>query len=103
MIKRTELAPMSMTATGGPRSSRPRAACPARLGALAPANEAARGRVFKRFSTAGQAWIGHEIFMGIEWLLDGCSLYARRCAVRQEPPALLALLAIADHDLGEQL
>src|SRR6266702_7387296 len=103
MIRRTEFDPMSMTATGGPRSSRPRAACPARLGALAPANEAAGGRVFKRFSTAGQAWIGHEIFMGIERLLAGCSLYARRCAVRQELPALLVVLEIGDHDLVEHL
>src|SRR5947209_6885681 len=103
MIKRTEFDPMSMTATGGPRSSRPRAPYPARLGALAPANEAARGRVFKRFSTAGQAWIGHEIFMGIERLLTGCGLYARRGAVRQELPALLIVLEIGHHDLVEHL
>src|SRR6266852_2816758 len=103
MIRRTEFDPMSMTATGGPRSSRPRAPCPARLGALAPANEAAGGRVFKRFSTAGQAWIGHEIFMGIERLLTGCGLYARRGAVRQELPALLVVLEIGHHDLVEHL
>src|SRR6202162_5662885 len=103
MIRRTEFDPMSMTATGGPRSSRPRAACPVRLGALAPANEAAGGGVFKRFSTAGQAWIGHEIFMGIERLLAGCGLYARRGAVRQELPALLVVLEIRHHDLVEHL
>src|SRR5207248_196653 len=102
-MRRTEFEPISMTATGGPRSRRPRAACPARLGALAPANEAAGGRVFKRFSTAGQAWIGHEIFMSIERLLAGCGLYARRGAVRQELPALLIVLEICHHDLVEHL
>src|SRR5260370_4916541 len=103
MIRRTEFDRMSMTATGGPRSSRRRAPWPARLGALAPANEAAGGRVFKRFSTAGQAWVGHEIFMGIERLLTGCGLYARRGAVRQELPALLVVLEIGHHDLAEHL
>src|SRR5260370_23170164 len=103
MIRRTEFDPMSMTATGGPRSSRPRAPCPARLGALAPANEAAGGRVFKRFSTAGQAWIGHEIFMGIERLLTGCGLYARLGAVRQEIPDLLVVLEISNHNLVAHL
>src|SRR6202158_4232052 len=76
---------MSMTATGGPRSRRPRAACPVRLGALA------------------LAWIGHEIFVGIERLLAGCGLYARRGAVRQELPALLVVLEIGHHDLVEHL
>src|SRR6266568_4714360 len=103
MMRRTEFEPISMTATGGPRSSRPRAACPRRLGALAPADEAARGRVFKRFSTAGQAWIGHEIFVRIERLLAGRGLYARRGAVRQELPALLVVLEIRHHDLVEHL
>src|SRR5919108_3160836 len=103
MMRRTEFEPMSITATGGPRSSRPRAAWPARLGALAPAYEAAGGRFFKRFSTAGQAWIGHEIFMGIEGFLAGCGLYARRGAVRQELPALLIVLEIRHHDLIEHL
>src|SRR5215471_4180958 len=103
MIRRTELEPMSMTATGGPRSSRPRAASPTRLGALAPASEAAGGRVFKRFSTTGQAWVRHEIFVGVERLLAGRGLYARRGAVRQEPPALLVVLEIGHHDLVEHL
>src|SRR5215831_6337016 len=103
MIRRTEFEPMSMTATGGPRSSRPRAASPTRLGALAPASEAAGGRVFKGFSTTGQAWVRHEIFVGIERLLAGCGLYARRGAVRQELPALLIVLEIGHHDLVEHL
>src|SRR5205809_4380311 len=103
MIKRTEFDPMSMTATGGPRSSCPRAACRARLGALAPANEAAGGGIFERFSTAGQAWIGHEIFVSIEGFLARRRLYARRGAIRQEFPALLIVLGIGDHDLVEHL
>src|SRR5262249_34281508 len=103
MIRRTEFEPMSMTATGGPRSSRPRAACPTRLGALAPASEAAGGRVFKRFSTTGQAWVRHEIFVGVERLFAGRRLYARRGAIGQELPALLIVLEIGHHDLVEHL
>src|SRR6266568_4237052 len=103
MMRRTEFEPMSITATGGPRSSRPGAASKPRLGALAPPNEAAGGRVFKRFSTAGQAWIGHEILVGVERFLAGGGLYARRSAVRQELPALLVVLEIRHHDLVEHL
>src|SRR2546423_12014566 len=103
MIRRTEFEPISMTATGGPRSSRPRATCPGRLDALAPADEAAGGRLFKRFSTTGQAWVRHEILVGIEGLLARCRLYARRGAVRQDLPALLVVLEIGHHDLVEDL
>src|ERR1700730_13744897 len=103
MMRRTEFEPISITATGGPRSSRPGAASPTRLGALAPADEAAGGRFFKRFSTAGQAWIRHEIFVRIEGLLARCGLYARRGAIRQELPALLVILEIGHHDLVEHL
>src|SRR5919205_3497169 len=102
MMRRMEFEPISMTATGGPRSSRPRAGSPfARLAAVALANEAAGGGFFKRFSTAGQAWIGHEVFVGIERLLPGRGLYAHRGAVRQELPALLVVPEVRDHDLIE--
>src|SRR5262249_40859771 len=73
------------------------------LAACATSEEAAGGRVFKGFSTTGQAWVRHEIFVSIERLLAGCGLYARRGAVRQELPALLIVLEIGHHDLVEHL
>src|SRR5207248_1354222 len=79
-----------------------RPAC-ARLAAFAAAKETAGAGFFKRFSTAGQAWIGHEIFVRIEGFLAGQRLYARRGAVRQELPALLVVLEIRHHDLVEHL
>src|SRR5205085_1932076 len=83
----------AMNARGGPRSRRPgaRSRLPP-LGALALANEAAGEGVFKRFSTARQAWIGHEILVRIERLLAGHRLYAGRSAIRQEFPTLLIVL-----------
>src|SRR5947207_271146 len=104
MMRRTEFEPMSITATGGPRSRRPgaRSRLPP-LGALALANEAAGEGVFKRFSTARQAWIGHEILVRIERLLAGHRLYAGRSAIRQEFPTLLIVLEIGDHDLIKDL
>src|SRR5258708_29559096 len=90
---------MSMTAIGGPLSMRPCAATtpaagptptpaptlpsPARWGGVgrrrvrgasfkvAPPREAAWRRLLQRFAAARQAWIGHEIFVGIEGLLAG--------------------------------
>ena len=62
------------------------------LAARATSEEAAGGRIFKGFSTTGQAWVRHEIFVSIERFLAGRGLYARRGTVRQELPALLIVL-----------
>src|SRR5579875_3457014 len=98
---------MSMTATGGPWSSRPlaaRLAPRARLRAFGePPKEAARRGVLERFATAGQARIGHEIFVGIEGFLARRRLYARRAAVRQERPALFVVHQVGHHDLSQHL
>src|SRR5262245_61459706 len=106
MTTRTELEPMSMTATGGPWSSRP---CAGTAGvrfflvAFRAAREAARRRFFERFATAGKARICHEVFVGVEWLFARRGLDTRGGAVRQEVPTLLVILEIRDHDLVEHL
>src|SRR5258708_3202968 len=98
---------MSMTATGGPWSSRPWAGSSAasrrRLASIKPTDEAARRRIFERFATTRKARIGHEIFVGIEGLLPLRAFYAIRGAVGQEFPALLVILEIGHHDLLEHL
>src|ERR1700676_3860301 len=103
---------MSMTAIGGPLSMRPCAAMtpaptlpsPARWGGVgrgrmrgasfkvAPPREAAGRRLLERFAAARQAWIGHEIFVGVEGLLAGSGRDPRGRAVGQERPALLIVL-----------
>src|SRR5215470_390537 len=106
MTTRTEFEPMSMTAIGGPWSRRPCASVSGdadRLSAVTLPDEAARRRFLEGLATAGQARIGHEILVGIERLLAGGGLYAHRGAVWQEPPALLVVLEIGDHDLAEHL
>src|SRR5580658_7415950 len=108
---------MSMTATGGPWSMRPLAATPppfrrwrARFGAgaattrpisfgIAAPRKAAGRRFLERFSTARQARIGHEIFVGVERLFALRGLDTRRGTVGQERPALFVVLEIGDHDL----
>src|ERR1700687_5283312 len=97
---------MSITATGGPWSRRPWAGSCARrdrLPALALADETAGRRFLERFATARQARVGYEIFLGVGRLFARRGLYARRGAVGQEPPALLVVLEVGDHDLIENL
>src|SRR3954454_3889821 len=96
---------MSITATGGPGSSRPCASfnkvCK-RLRPVEAAREAGR-RFLERFATARKTRIGHKILVRIEGLFPRRGLYARGTAVRQELPALLIVLEIRDHDLIEYL
>src|ERR1700756_5692154 len=107
MTRRTELEPMSMTAIGGPWSSRPLlGACLAdrRFRAVDDApDEAAVRRLFERFATSGEARIGHKIFVSVEGFFARLRLYARGAAVRQDLPALLVILEIGHHDLPEHL
>src|SRR5262249_55461635 len=106
MTTRTEFEPISITAMGGPWARRPCASGSGgadRLSAVTLADEAARRRFLEGFATAGQARISHEILVGIESLLAGGGLYAHRGAVWQEPPTLLVILEIGDHDLAEHL
>src|SRR5476649_1304322 len=98
---------MSMTAIGGPSSSRPLAEgswLRVRLRAFdVAADETARRRFLERFTTARQTRIGHEILMGVEGFLARRGLYARGTAIRQELPALLVILEIRGHNLAENL
>src|SRR5882672_6212824 len=98
---------MSITAIGGPWSSRPLAEGSGLRELLAAfdeaAEETARRRFFERFSTARQTRIGHEILVGVEGFLARRGLYARRTAIRQEFPALLIVFEIRDHNLAENL
>src|SRR5882672_4027981 len=98
---------MSMTAIGGPWSSRPWAgsstATRRRLASIKPTDEAARRRFFERFATSRKTRIGHEIFVGIERFLSLRGFYAIRGAVGQKFPALLVILEIRHHDLLEHL
>src|SRR5215831_20870126 len=98
---------MSMTAIGGPWSSRPLAdgtMAAERLRAFdEAAYKAARRRFLERFSTARQARICHEILVGVEGFLARRGLYARGTAVGQELPALLVVLEIGHHNLAENL
>src|SRR5471032_2638326 len=98
---------MSMTAIGGPWSSRPLAdgsGLRERLRAFdEAAEETARRRFLKRFTTARQTRIGHEILVGVEGFLARRGLYARRTSVRQELPALLIILEIRGHNLPQNL
>src|SRR5689334_16632799 len=107
MTTRTEFEPISITAIGGPWARRPCASgsggAADRLSAVTLADEAARRRFLEGFATAGQARIGHEILVGIESLLADGGLYAHRGAVWQEPPTLLVILEIGDHDLAKHL
>src|SRR4051812_25717693 len=104
MTRRTEFEPISMTAIGLPWSSRPCAAFCAALGrALTLARETAGRRFFERFATARETRIGHEVFVGVEWLFARRGLDTHRGAVRQELPALLVVLEICRHDLVDHL
>src|SRR3982750_3934718 len=104
MTRRTEFEPMSMTAIGGPGCSRPCAALRARdFRALTPARKAAGRGFFERFSTARETRIGHEVFVGVEWLFARRGLDTHGGAVGQEIPALLIVLEIRQHDLVEHL
>src|SRR5664279_6071061 len=113
MTRRTEFEPISMTAIGGPWSSRPLAdwgiACGCkiareRLRAFDEATyKAARRRFLERFATARQTRICHEILVGVERFLARRGLYARGTAVRQELPTLLVILEVRGHDLAEHL
>src|SRR5215475_11549851 len=98
---------MSMTAIGGPWSSRPLADGMMAAERLRPFDEAAykaaRRRFLERFSTARQTRIGHEILVGVEGFFARGRLYARGTAVRQELPALFVVLEIRDHNLTENL
>src|SRR5215467_3045311 len=98
---------MSITATGGPWSSRPFADATILGGRLRAFDEAtykaARWRFLERFPTAGQARIRHKILVGVEWLFARGGLYARGTAIRQELPALLVVLEIRHHNLTENL
>src|SRR6202140_1125454 len=113
MTRRIELEPISITAIGGPWSSRPLAefilVCGWEIGRERlrafdeAAYKAARRRLFERFPTTGQARVCHEILVGVEWFLARRGLYARGTAVRQERPALLVILEVCDHDLADNL
>src|SRR5919107_2206153 len=97
---------MSITAMGGPWSSRPFTGACMMYAALRRAFEAAKEtarRFFEGFATARKARIGHEIFVGVEGFFARRRLYAHRTAVRQELPALLIVLEVGDHDLAEHL
>src|ERR1700680_4347467 len=110
---------MSMTPIGGPLSMRPCAAilpadrpnfpAPGRAPPRgcsfkgAPPREAAGRRLLERFSAARQAWVGHEILVGIERLFAGSRLDTRGRAVGQERPALLVVLELGDHGLIHDL
>src|SRR4029077_6954926 len=98
---------MSITAIGGPWSSRPFADAVILGDRLRPFDEAAykaaRRRFLERFSTARQTRIRHEILMGVEGVFARRRLYARRTAIRQELPALFVILEIRDHNLAENL
>src|SRR5437588_12984706 len=85
---------MSMTATGGPWSSRPCAPFlmassgpRRRLRAVEAAYKAARRGFLERFATARQARIGHEILVGVEGFLARGGFYAIRGAVGQQFPS----------------
>src|ERR1044072_975790 len=105
MTSRTELEPISMTATEWPTSSRPCAGTIARdrLTALAAARKAAGRRLFERFAPARQARSGHEILMGVDRLFARRGLDTHRGAVGQEVPALFVVLEIRHHDLVDDL
>src|SRR5215210_4903607 len=97
---------MSITAMGGPWSSRPCAeffVFTRRSSAFAPPRQAARRGLLERLPASGEARICHEIFVQIERLLAGCRLYADRGAVRQKLPALLVILEVCRHDLIQHL
>src|SRR5215831_9756658 len=105
---------MSMTAIGGPWSSRPLTELTVADGCemagerlRRPVDEAAykatRGGFFERFATARQTRICHEILVGIERFLARRGLYAGRTAVRQDRPTLLIILQIRDHNLIQNL
>src|ERR1044072_3886147 len=99
MTSRTELEPISMTATEWPTSRRPCAGMIARdrLTALAAARKAAGRRLFERFATARQARICHEILMGVERLFARRGLDTHRFGAPQEVSALLVILPDCDH------
>src|SRR5512138_2087951 len=99
--RRTEFEPMSTTAMGLPSGRRPGAAFAS--GSVRSPDETARRRIFERFATTRKTWICHEVAMGVERLLALDRDYAGAAAIGQDPPALLIILQIRDHDLVENL
>src|SRR5689334_18159878 len=73
------------------------------MSALSPLRKRLGAGGLEGFATTGQARIGHEILMGVEWFLalGGCDPTAR--AVRQHGPALLVVEQVGQHDLVENL
>src|SRR6202011_140745 len=62
------------------------------------------GRVgLKRFSTSGQARIGHEVLMRVEGRLALLGDDPLRAPVGRHQPALLVVRKVGDHDLVENL
>src|SRR5947199_9551313 len=62
------------------------------------------GRVgFKRFSTSGQARIGHEILVRVEGRFAPARHDSLRAPIRRHQPALLVVRKVGDHDLVEYL
>src|SRR5215212_2497199 len=97
---------MSITATGGPLSSRP---CATRVAGvtfsstLGPPAEAAGRGFLERFSASGEAWVGHEVLVRVERFFAGRRLDPLGRTVRQQLPALLIVLQICKHDLVDNL
>src|SRR6185312_8461860 len=95
---------MSMIATGRPTFRRPCASRPAGPGStVSTFRESFGAGVLKRFSTSGQARIGHEIPVRVERFLAGAGNDAPARAGGQNGPALLVVQEIGEHDLVEHL
>src|ERR1700728_2823931 len=109
---------MSMTAIGGPWSRRPWVSV---FAVMWGNQRQAAGKAFRRrshplrtmaqsgngvlwrFASSRQARIGHEVSLGVELLLAGGGLDARRRAVGEKLAALLVVLEVRYHDLIEDL
>src|SRR5579872_3971793 len=62
-----------------------------------------RARFFEPFAAPRQAWIGQEIFMGVERLFARSRRHSFARAVGQYPIALLIVHEVGDHNLVENL
>src|SRR3990172_1587920 len=99
---------MSMMATGPLPARRPGASSAAGIVTFASRSLGAPAEglwrvCLKRFPTAGEARIGHEILVGVKRLLAFLRRDSLGAAVRQYPPALLVVRKIGDHDLADNL
>ena len=99
---------MSTTAIGPPPLRRPGAPSMMERSTArtrSPTAPAARSGCadLQRFATTGKARIGHEILVCVEGQLVFLEDDALRGSVRQDPPALLVVGEIGDHDLAEDL